>query len=164
MNSQNQAPPSLSPPARCCGCGSNDTSLVLTLNILSRPRAGSRWPEPNGLLAMPRENQTLLCERVLRQETSIVPVFGIGTTELFLLNRSSSAQLPLQSCVELFSRTSSADRAGFWRSLYLRSLRSSRRSPLLEGSGTTFRLKCRITNVAEVGTASLYARLDSEEP
>jgi len=56
--------------------------LVFVVNSLSRPRAHSRRPEPNTLLALPNENQTLCCERVLRQETSIVPIFGIGDTEL----------------------------------------------------------------------------------
>src|SRR2546428_9578830 len=61
--------------------------------------AGSRWPEPNGLLALPTQNQTLCCERVPRQET-IMRIFGIGATELRVWDPSSPAQLPLQSCVD----------------------------------------------------------------
>ena len=51
------------------------------------------------------ENQTLWCERVLRQETSIVHVFGKGDTELPVRYPSSSAQLPLQSRVECPDRS-----------------------------------------------------------
>jgi len=74
--------------------------LVFVVNSLSRPQPRSRWPEPNGLLAMPNENQTLCCERVLRQETSIVHVFEIGATKPLVWYSSSSAQSPLQSCVD----------------------------------------------------------------
>src|SRR5438128_10605029 len=80
-------------------CGSNDTGLVFILKFPSRPRAGSGWPEPNGLLALPTQNQTLCCERVPRQET-IMRIFGIGATELRVWDPSSPAQLPLQSCVD----------------------------------------------------------------
>src|SRR2546426_10664759 len=54
--------------------------LVFVVNSLSRPRAPrSRRPEPNGLLGLPTQNQTLWCERVIRQENSIVPVSEIGS-------------------------------------------------------------------------------------
>jgi hypothetical protein len=101
MRSQCQIPLSCwNPASERCQCGSTDTILVFILNIPSCPRAGSLWPEPNGLLALPNENQTLCCERVLRQETSIVYIFGIGTIELRSLCSSSCAQLPLHSCVD----------------------------------------------------------------
>src|SRR2546428_13632064 len=100
-STQSQGPPtSLDPAARCCWYGSNNTIIVLIFNLLSRPRARSWWPEPNDLLALPIQNQTLCCERVPRQETSIVHIFGIGAVELRVVYPSSSAQLPLQSCVD----------------------------------------------------------------
>src|SRR3989441_12939565 len=57
-------------------------------------------PEPNGLLALPTQNQTLCCEPVPRQET-IARIFTIGATELRVVYPSSCAQLPLESCVDL---------------------------------------------------------------
>lgn len=45
----------------------------------------------------------------------------------------------------------------------MRSLRSSRRAPTLDGSRTTFRLKCRMTDEAEVETEFFDSGLDSEE-
>ena len=39
--------------------------------------------------------QTLCCERVLRQETSIVHISSIGAIELRVLVSSSCAELPL---------------------------------------------------------------------
>src|SRR5205807_3158153 len=85
--------------AWCCRCGSSDTSIVFILNFLSRPRAASCWPEPNGLFALPMQNQTLCCERVPRQDTR-VRIFGICDTELLAWGPSSPAQSPQQSCVE----------------------------------------------------------------
>jgi hypothetical protein len=154
----------LTPAARCRGCGSNDTILVFTLNFLSRPRAGSEWPEPNDLLALPTENQTLWYERVLRQET-IVLVFGIGATELFVWRPSSSAQLPLQSCVDW-----APGFANSWRDcgtptqrVAVSKLRSPTKTPYRLGSVTTFRLKGRIDCRAGVETRSFYSCLNSEE-
>src|SRR5437879_11895016 len=89
----------MDPAAWCCRCGYRDTSLVFILNSLSRPRAASCWPEPNGLLALPTQNQTLCCERVPRQETR-ARIFTIGSTELRVRYRSSGAQLPQQSRVD----------------------------------------------------------------
>src|SRR6267143_5954932 len=101
VSSQSEAPPtSLDPAASSFWCGSNDVILVFILNFPSRPRARTWWPEPNGLLALPTENQTLCCERVLRQETSIAYIFGKVATELPVLYSGSSAQLPLQSRVD----------------------------------------------------------------
>src|SRR2546426_10811572 len=137
MSSQHQRlPPNLTPSALCPSVDPDDAVLVFTLNICTRPRAGFRWPEPNGLLALPNENQTLCCERVLRQETSIVCISGIGSAELFGRGSSSCAQLPLHSCVEAL------------------------RSPGLEAA---LRLKGRRNSRAGIETELFYSGLDSEK-
>ena len=118
--------------------------LVFVVNSLSRPRAPrSRRPEPNGLLGLPTQNQTLWCERVLRQETSIVPIFEIGATELLVRYPSSSAQLPLQSCVDSPEGFADSwrDCASFAELVFVPKLRSSTEVPHSLGSGTTVRLK-----------------------
>jgi len=150
---------------RHCRCGFNDTILVFTLNFLSRPRAGSEWPEPNDLLALPTENQTLWCERVLRQETSIARCFDLGATELPGWYRGSSAQLPLQSCVDsaVGFGDSQRNRATFGELEVVRSLCSPTKAPCPVGSGTTVRLKDWGDSRCRVETESFHSRLDSEE-
>jgi len=122
--------------AKRCGHRSSDTILVFILNFLSRPRADRFWPEPNCPFALPNENQTLCCERVLRQETSIVRISCIGTIELRVPVSSSCAQLPLQSCVE------------------------AQCSPALE---TALRLSDLRNSRAGIKTGLFYSGLDSEE-
>jgi len=150
--------------ASSCGCKSDDAVLVFILNFLSRPRARSLWPEPNGLLALPNENQTLCCERVLRQETTRVHIFGIGTIELRILGPSSCAQLPLHSCVDCAKvRAKPCRRVAprqTERELRLRSL-FGRTCP--QSSGTVSRLKDRRNSRAGIETESFYSGLDSEE-
>jgi hypothetical protein len=137
MSFQLQGPrPRLNLTAKCWGFRSNDSILVFIRNIPSRPQARSRWPGPNGLLALPNENQTLCCERVLRQETSIVRISGIGDTEPLVQDPSSPAQLPLQFCVD------------------------AQCSPAFE---TALRLKDLRNMRARVETESFYSGLDSEE-
>ena len=153
----------MNPVPCCCGRGSTGTIFVFTLNFLSRSRARSLWPEPNDLLALPIENQTLWCERVLRQETSIVHFFGIGAIELRVRYPSSGAQLPLQSCVD--SKASHSHRASslpVWLQQAQR-LRSSTRTlgPLV--SETAARLKDRRDCGAGVETEFFYSCLNSEE-
>ena len=114
---------------------------------------------------MPNENQTLWCERVLRHETSIVHVFEIGATELPAWYSSSSAQLPLQSCVDSQGEPVSLwrDRASFRKRALVPKLRSPTKPPNLLGSETTLRLKERIDSRGGVETESFYSCLDSEE-
>jgi len=148
----------------CCRCGSNDTNLVFILNFLSRPRAESRWPEPNGLLALPTQNQTLCRERVPRQET-IAHIFGIGAIELRVRYSSSSAQLPLQSCVDSARRfvNSKGDCAIFTQRLLVWGLPSSARTLCPLASGVALRLKDGIDSRAGAETERFYSCLDSEE-
>ena len=101
MSSQLQGPrPNLNPQRNATGTDLNDTILVFILDSISHPRAESRWPETNSLLALPNENQTLCCERVLRQETSIVRISAIGDTEPLVQDSSSPPQLPPHSCMD----------------------------------------------------------------
>ena len=139
--------------------------LVFILNFLSRPRAGSRWPEPNDLLALPNENQTLCCERVPRQETSIVHIFGIGAIEPRVRYPSSGAQLPLQSCVDSAGEFANSlrDCATFRQLVSVPKLRSPMKMQYLLASGTAVRLKDRRNCRAGVETESFYSCLDSEE-
>ncbi len=120
-------------------------------------------PEPNRLLALPNENQTLCCERVLRQGT-IVRISGIGAIELRVLVSSSCAESPLQSCVDRAETLADfrSCRTPTWPELALR-LRSPFGRSSAQSSGTVSRLKDRRNSRAGVETEFFYSGLDSEE-
>src|SRR5438552_10653872 len=72
-------------------------SFSTLLHDLGRDRYG---PSRTACSHCRRRTRLFSCERVLRQETSIVHISSIGTIELSRKGPSSCAQLPMHTCVD----------------------------------------------------------------
>ena len=136
-------------------------SFSTFFHVLGRDRFGSS----RTVCSLCRTRTRLfVCERVLRQETSIVRISGIGAIELRVLVSSSCTESPLQSCVDRAETLADfrCCRTPTWPELALW-LRSPFGRSCVQSSGTVSRLKDRRTCGAGVDAELLYLGLDSEK-